>query len=40
MATVFHWAPSEYDAMTVGEILLWHKRAAARTGNESWVIAI
>ncbi|HFQ2071476.1 GpE family phage tail protein [Providencia huaxiensis] len=21
--------------MTVGEILLWHKRAAARTGNES-----
>ncbi|WP_338050590.1 GpE family phage tail protein [Providencia vermicola] len=35
IAIVFHWAPSEYDAMTVGEILLWHKRAAARTGNES-----
>ncbi|WP_339387169.1 GpE family phage tail protein [Moellerella wisconsensis] len=35
IATVFHWAPSEYDAMTVGEILLWHQRAAARTGNAS-----
>ncbi|HHR5846969.1 GpE family phage tail protein [Providencia rustigianii] len=34
IATVFHWAPSEYDAMTASELLLWHQRAAARTGNE------
>ncbi|MGV8004505.1 GpE family phage tail protein [Photorhabdus temperata subsp. temperata] len=35
IATVFHWAPSEYDTMTVPELLKWHERAAARNGNDS-----
>nr|WP_080985120.1 GpE family phage tail protein [Photorhabdus luminescens] len=35
IATVFHWAPSEYDAMSVPELLKWHERAVARTGRES-----
>ncbi|EIT7186249.1 GpE family phage tail protein [Serratia marcescens] len=35
IATVFHWAPSEYDAMSVPELLKWRERAAVRNGSES-----
>ncbi|MEX9781095.1 MULTISPECIES: GpE family phage tail protein [Providencia] len=35
IATVFHWGPSEYDNMTLSDLLLWHRRAVARSGNET-----
>jgi len=28
VAYVYHWPPSELDAMTVDDLLLWHGQAA------------
>lgn len=34
IAVVFHWAPSEMDAMSLAELSRWHAKALARGGAE------
>lgn len=33
VASVFHWPPSEMDAMSIADLMEWHTRAAKRAGT-------
>jgi len=33
IAVVFHWPPSEMNAMTLPELMRWHEKARVRSGG-------
>jgi hypothetical protein len=33
IAVVFHWPPSEMNGMDLPELMRWHEKASARSGN-------